>query len=331
MIQKFISNLFFQTSNSPVRYFIHIPKTAGTSFRHSLEKSFNVFSDYTLNQKITSPLIRKYNYEHKDPFETIHRLRKYKNPIISGHMPASKYSHLVGLENCVTILRNPVDRMVSHYKHQVRHKNCLDNFEDFIKLKSNINRMSKLISLQELYAIGIVGLTEHYEDTLKLVNESWTVNIRESELNVAPLKVDNVLHDNVDFSAFEDKIKLLNKNDMNLYESAIRIFNNSLYFRGMGVPDRRAFFKYNKNNSLLIGWGFKVFDSGLLTLKVSINGEKEHVCQCSIYRASLKSDGFPREGYIGFNIEERLNEGDEVKLIDLETNILLFSETIQCQ
>lgn len=327
-----IRTLFRHKATKPpedmVKYFIHIPKTAGTSFRKSLEKKYNVISDYSIKQQVTSPIIKELIYDKSDFYEFSLHLKSLRNSVISGHMPAAKYSHLVGLDNCVTILRRPVDRIVSHYKHQVRHNNCTEEFSKFIERKQNINGMSKLISLEELYAIGVVGLTESYQETIRLVNHAWSGKLIESQHNIAPKKIKSSLHDNTDFSVYDAKIQQLNNDDVMLYEHAKLLFENSRVFYSLGVSDRRAFFNFNEKNGQLVGWGRKISNNEALKIYVCINKGERVELTCNVFRAQLKGKGYSREGYVGFRLLNKIKPGDFVELIDKDTGVSLYSRNV---
>lgn len=329
MINKFFNRREVGRRSNPVRYFIHIPKTAGTSLRKALEKRYNVISDYSLKQPATSDLVRKHIYLNEDFFQFKLELNKIENCILSGHMAASKYAYLVGLENCVTILRDPAKRLVSHYKHQVRQNDCKESFDEFISRKGNVNNMSKLISLEDLHAIGLVGTTENYEDSVKLLNNQWNSDVPVLKRNVAPNATDNSLHDATNFSSYIKKIKEMNEKDFKLYESACNILENSRYFLQNKLPDRRAYFDVKDDLKTVIGWGFLVLENEPLKLKLEVNGKIVSDFECKLFRLNLKGRGYPREGYIGFKINTDLKFGDTVKAIDFHTNVVLFERVVE--
>ena len=328
MIKKFLKKASNKQISSPLRYFIHIPKTAGTSFRKSLEKKFNVISDYSPQQPVTSDLVKQYVYQERDIFRFSEELRKVHNVVLSGHMPLRKYAHFAGLENCVTILREPVARMISHYKHQVRHNNCQEDFVTFINRKTNFNTMSQLISLEDLHGIGVVGLTENYPKTLELINAKWNTILKEQNHNIAPSSTDNHLHDLTDFSPYMDQIRELNKKDILLYQSAEVLLKNSISFFERGLPDTRAFLEVNKARSVINGWGFAVGEMSPISVNILINNALVKTCECREFRANLNGRGFPRKGYIGFRINQKLNVGDIIEVLEPSTDIKLFSTTV---
>ncbi len=88
--------------------FLHIPKTAGTSLRHSVEQEYgaencvNVYNDSL-----------DYFASIKDELE--------RASVVYGHLCYGVH-HALGIEGrYVTLLREPVARVISFYNHQARH------------------------------------------------------------------------------------------------------------------------------------------------------------------------------------------------------------------
>ena len=97
-------------------FFVHIPKTAGTSFRKSAEFYFGsdkVIYDYSTKSPETSELVNNSIYEDKDPFFFSELVHEQLVEFLSGHVPAVKYVHLFGVGQTVTFLRDPIQRVMS--------------------------------------------------------------------------------------------------------------------------------------------------------------------------------------------------------------------------
>ena len=73
--------------------FVHIPKTAGTSFRHSAAQSLKCVWDYGTNSPETSEIIKETVYSNRyEAFRDY--LEREKVDLIAGHFPASKYMNI---------------------------------------------------------------------------------------------------------------------------------------------------------------------------------------------------------------------------------------------
>ncbi|RJG42714.1 sulfotransferase family 2 domain-containing protein [Motilimonas pumila] len=304
------------------RFFVHIPKTAGTSFRKALEQNSNVISDYSAADPQTSKVFHQTLYKNQDKYAFALRLKKMRNTVISGHMPLAKYSPFVGIENCVVFLREPSERYISHYKHIVRTEYPNLSIQEFLADANNTDLMSRLITLEGLYSIGCIGLTERYNDSLALISKLWgEVLPRLTEncaVNFRPLKSEE------DLSLFSEQIATANKRDYALYHVACKLFENSMFFRQKGVLDRRAFAQLNARRGVIQGWGFLIGSQDVLEINLDINGKQVAVKKCFKFRPVLKGKGFPREGCVSFDFKHTLCPGDQVSIKDVETGRVLF-------
>ena len=94
--------------------FVHIPKTAGTSLAHAFDVSCSrrMFYDYDPDYRNTvmRPGEEEFFLRHKEFIQQ-------KFDYIHGHFYLSKYKAVFAEENFVTCFREPVDRIISQFKH----------------------------------------------------------------------------------------------------------------------------------------------------------------------------------------------------------------------
>jgi len=118
--------LFPGASHTPIVYFVHIAKTAGTSFRTMLNECFPAGSVYPNNDDIRQ---NGHLYPAIDDISTlpIERLRQVH--VINGHYPLSVVDRWPLQFHVVTFFRRPAERVLSHVKHLKRNDKRCEHLE----------------------------------------------------------------------------------------------------------------------------------------------------------------------------------------------------------
>jgi hypothetical protein len=168
--------------------FLHIPKTAGMSLGTVLRWNYRQDEKISLNT-LNRPLLDELE---RLPIEKRSRLR-----FLSGHMPYGAHRHLPLHCEYITALRDPVDRVLSVYKHIIRSPRhpLYDrvsgrrlSLEEYVK--SGIDRgqtenaQTRQLSGRQFDVLDdtaleeakrnlerflVVGLTERFEETMTLL------------------------------------------------------------------------------------------------------------------------------------------------------------------
>jgi len=126
----------------PIIY-LHIPKTAGTSFRISAEHYFgpwNVLNDYGEKSPSTSEDIRSAFYGQNDL--DLLREKGMQKRFLTGHFSLGKYREVFPDSPVVTFFRDPVERVISEYVHFASHYSFDGSLRDFYTRKQFQNRHS---------------------------------------------------------------------------------------------------------------------------------------------------------------------------------------------
>jgi hypothetical protein len=157
----------------PPLAFIHIPKTAGTSFRDGAEQHFGLERccfDYGLYSDQTSDIVRRLMLEQTAPAEFQTGLQTRGIRFFSGHVDASRYAPVFGTHRLVSFVRHPLQRIVSEYHTLKRHFGEQRDFQTFVHDARFINRQSRMLGGRNWIAMGFVGTTERYADSLGELN-----------------------------------------------------------------------------------------------------------------------------------------------------------------
>ncbi|NEV61130.1 glycosyltransferase family 2 protein [Thiorhodococcus minor] len=298
-------------------FFVHIPKTAGTSFRQAASDFLGepaIQCDYGIKQRQTSPLVRTWVHETADLFELAQQLGKTRCRLICGHAPLERFGPLVGLLNTLTFVRSPVERVVSHFEHSVRHAGYEGTLDDFITQPTNQNLQSRLLGAAPLEAIGLVGVTERYEESLALINQTYHLRLSALTINCHP---DRDEQDGYALTPeLRQKIDQLNRSDVALVARANRL-----------LDARRAAFESGQSfvhgtiqsvkPKAVSGFAFTHHHGLPVMVQLLVNGAAVASSNATAMRPPLRGLGAPRHGCVGFDfiLAKPLARGDHVECI----------------
>ena len=198
---------------------IHIPKTGGSTFSRLLTSWFGekILFDYN-----------GLSYSEKKKAEIPPQCL-----CIHGHFFSGKYAKTFPNAKFITFLRDPAERIISHYYYWLRHpdlKNprCLDmirrnlSLEEFSLTEYYRNYQSKIISPKTLSEFAFVGITEKFDQSIELFRIMFSLKkIKVFRRNVNPKKKSS------NYSIDENlrkSIKLSNDKDVKLYNEAKKRF-----------------------------------------------------------------------------------------------------------
>jgi hypothetical protein len=209
--------------------FVHLPKTAGTSFRVAIENLFGaerVAYDYTPEARETNDFVVEHYYERKDLEELRAHLMSMRAVILGGHFAYRRYASILPPSRVITFLREPVARVVSEYHHFRRTKGLRDSLLEFASREMRRNLQSRMLQGAELEAMAFVGITEEYEQSLHRLCDRLNWPVPALVLNVNPNQetpgTGYALSD-----AETDRLRAWNAMDLDLYQKARRLFDAS--------------------------------------------------------------------------------------------------------
>lgn len=177
---------------------VHIPKTAGTSLGRGLRACYagRLLEDYqdrplsdTPEDEARRAVNRAWVRDNGGDL-----LKRYD--AVHGHFIADKYESLPGEVKFCVILRDPVDRVASHYRQWTElpnHVNAMSrkvieeglDLSTFAALPRQANLYNLFLGNMPLERFAVVGMTEAYEETLKLFEAVTGVAVPRRKDNVA--------------------------------------------------------------------------------------------------------------------------------------------------
>jgi len=306
------------------KLFLHVPKTAGTSFRAAAEDFFGpkrIVRDY-FDDPETSGSIRDTVRASGDPLQIIEAIRRDRATMLFGHFNVGRYCAIFGIGNAMTILRDPVTRVISHYRHAVRHQGYGRDLMTFARHGEFRNLQSRMLRNLDPAVFGIVGITERYELTLSAVAHHWGWQLAGLRKNVGD--------EQGQFSANADEQQLieigkLNSDDQRLYDRAQFVVKNTDYCVQKGISlEPRGGFLILQPGRIIRGFGYVLGSDEPLKVRLVINGNEQGLLDCTNLSPHLSCWSAPRRGYIGFWLPDvKPDEGDVIELYDAVHDILL--------
>lgn len=298
----------------PPLFFMHIPKTAGTSFRLGAQQYFTperIVYDYGVKSAETSQIAHDCLYNGEFDLWRFKRGCEDQNAgMVGGHVNIGRFVHLFGVCNTLTFLRDPLQRMASEYAHFVRHNGYEGNFHDFYSRQVMRNRLSKLLRGVDVEAVGFVGLTERYVESLDMLNGLYGVDVSHRTDNRAKASLD-MKHE----IGPEDEKRLnrLNQDDIALYEKTRSLFQNRLSMYRQGLPYAHARLQKTDERHLA---GYAWWAAGgdePVAVEAWVNGSCAGTVTAVDFRLGLCRLQPPRGGYVGFRFPLELVPGDQVQ------------------
>ncbi|MBN9125737.1 MAG: hypothetical protein BGO99_11725 [Nitrosospira sp. 56-18] len=298
--------------------FAHIPKTAGTSFRLSLEHIVpkdKIALDYGRTSKETSNLIRNTVYQKAEQ-KFLQHMDSVR--VLFGHFQDScirlrGYRKLLPKAMLCTVLRDPITRIISEYYHFRHYFGYQESFDTFFHQVPFINRQSKCIDSIPLCAFDFVGITEHYSESLKLFTKISSLELIENFVNLRA----NTNLDALISQADLDNFARLNIEDIAIYNEALYRFHYQSGLRFPSSAHRRFEGSIGPgNNGMVAGWAVDHSSYRPVEIKV-FRGRRMIFSEVAcLYRPDVRKAGLHISGYCGFSIPfEKLQENNKNSLL----------------
>ena len=245
--------------------FMHVPKTAGTTLVSSLMWNYPVRSSLRVNL-LGMPLSELDSI----PLEQRSRLR-----LLYGHLPYGVHEHIPRPCSYVTIVREPVDRVISAYKYVLKTAHHRDHaevvkgtigLEEYVEkywIDGRVSRQTRQLSntydrpldeqelekaKRNLERFLVVGLTERFEETFVLLRRALRFRL--------PLYVTRNVSPPLEIpDGVREVIADPERFDLELYEFAQALFATQVARQGSSFGSEAALYRRLRPVSRLGGAG----------------------------------------------------------------------------
>lgn len=316
---------------STPKIFIHVPKTAGTSFRTAAEARLGrsrILKDYGPESDDTSKAVRNYVYSGNGPEDMSRAISEHNALLVTGHFPLNKYRRLFSLADTATLLRNPVEQVISHYRHQVRHYGHEGTLMEFARRAEYRNVQSQYLANIDPALIGLVGTTESFKEFLSVLNEQWEWALPHRKRNVGKrLRIGR----DVVSREEQDEIKCLNEIDGVLYRRASAVFANRWKGFELGLDsDVRGGITHARSGDGLQGWALDMRSNEAVTIELLVNGRPWAKIVCDQSSSLFEGWISRRDGQAGFAFDSTsLEPGSTLEIRDSLHGFLLDSRQLE--
>lgn len=292
--------------------FIHIPKTAGTSFRMAAEEYYEksqIFYDYSPHAKETSEGVKKSIYEEQDPYSLYEGyIFKEEKSFFCGHFSVNKYEALYDTCNVVSFLRNPVEQVLSHYNHHKRHHKYDKDFISFIKEPRFRNLQFKSLQAKMIGMYGFLGLTEEYTRSITLFNHLYDSSLKVQHLNKK--STSDLLFSDIDKKTLK-LIERVNAKDIEFYTEVKKQFEVRKFLHDKGLDFTYGYIQKSDINKIS---GIAFYKDGCEPIKIDIYAGEVYLDTVEAKNLRIGQRNVPRKGYIGFDYICNEEQESSIKL-----------------
>jgi hypothetical protein len=280
--------------------FVHIPKTAGTSFKDAAIKYVGnglIAKNYGKASPESTPWISETLLKNNNYSELYRRLKENKFQFYMGHMHAMPAALVIPIRQVMTIMRDPIAQVISHYNHHVRWLNYEGSVVDYIKSAAFKNMQSRILSPLPVSLIGFIGITEDYNNSIDIFNRMHGYQLKTLQSNVNTVKEIEIASDDV-----TALIHKHNTADIKLYDYAYDVHRRRLLLEEQGNKWCFGAIK-QRTKSNITGYACWHHNQSVVILQLVAEGKVVQELQANQHCPTLCQFNPPRNSFIGFNFK----------------------------
>jgi hypothetical protein len=254
--------------------------------------------------------VREHGYREPDLFRLHAELERSGCRLLGGHFDLSRYGPLFRSDQVLAFCRDPRQQLMSHFAHAVRHNGYGGSLAEFLVSADGAGRQSRSFGQAPLDAIGFIGVTERYQESLRVIREAYGLEIEDMIQNANPER--DGTQGYVVPPEMADAYAAAGARDMVMYRAANRLLDRRIAALEGGYAYVHGMIQ-GINHSAVRGFAFNGSDQPV-AVELEINGKLAASGRASGDRPGLRAAGVPRHGYVGFDFHKRglLHPGDQV-------------------
>ena len=254
-----------------------------------------------------------------------------KAKFLTGHINHPKYAPFIPAKNAITFVRDPIQQVRSHYEHFTRHHRYKRSFSEFVNEPRFKNVQYKSFQGTWPDAIGFIGLTERYNESLALINKMYSIDIQGLDINK------NTEKKSSSYELSDEEIALIkkhNKEDFKLYEYALTRFER----QKLAIESDTPFIRFGKTNmaasdegKMIKGWAADYNSQSPVTIEVRVGKKKIAEISASEYRSTANERNIHRKGFVGFSFvyPKKLEDETQINFFAKSNGELLFRDSVE--